>query len=54
MTLELKHTFDEKNYRHFLNGFNIVLHCHHYMSLTTKLAGDFDDIGGTRILAETT
>jgi hypothetical protein len=53
MTLELKHTFDEKNYRHYLNGFNIVLHCHHYMSLTTKLAEDFDAIGGTKILAET-
>jgi predicted hydrocarbon binding protein len=53
MTLELKHSFDDKTYRHFLNGFNIVLHCHHYMSLTTKLAEDFDDIGGTRILAET-
>ena len=54
MTLELKHTFDEKTYRHFLNGFNIVLHCHHYMGLTTKLSEDFDDIGGTKILAETT
>lgn len=53
MTLELTHTFDDKNYRHFLNGFNMVLHCHHYMSLTTKLAEDFNDIGGTRILAET-
>ncbi len=53
MTLELKHSFDDKTYRHFLNGFNIVLHCHHYMSLTTKLAEDFNDIGGTKILAET-
>ncbi|MDD1719806.1 MAG: hypothetical protein LUQ25_07085 [Methanoregulaceae archaeon] len=52
MTLEIKHTFDEKNFRHYLNGFNMVLHCHHYMSLTTKLAIDFDDIGGTRILSE--
>ena len=52
MALELKHTFDEKTYRHFLNGTHIVLHCHHYMSLTTKLAEDHDDIGGTRILAE--
>ncbi|MCK9579405.1 MAG: hypothetical protein M0Q92_03020 [Methanoregula sp.] len=53
MTLELKHSFDDKTYRHFLNGFNIVLHCHHYMCLTTKLAEDFNDIGGTRILTET-
>lgn len=52
MTLNVKHTFDEKNFRHYMNGFNVVLHCHHYMSLTTKLAMDYDDIGGTRILAE--
>jgi hypothetical protein len=52
MTLEIKHTFDDKNYRHYMNGFNVVLHCHHYMSLTTKLAIEYDDIGGTKILAE--
>jgi len=52
MTLNISHTFDEGNFRHYMNGFNVVLHCHHYMSLTTKLAIDFDDIGGTRILAE--
>jgi len=54
MALELKHTFDENTYRHYINGTNIVLHCHHYMSLTTKLAEDHDDIGGTKILAEVT
>lgn len=52
MTLDIKHTFDEKNFRHYMNGFNVVLHCHHYMSLTTKLAMEYDDIGGTRILSE--
>jgi hypothetical protein len=52
MTLEIKHTFDDKNYRHYMNGFNVVLHCHHYMSLTTKLAIEYDDIGGTKILTE--
>jgi hypothetical protein len=52
MALNVLHTFDEKNFRHYLNGFNVVMHCHHYMSLTTKLAIDFDDIGGTSILAE--
>jgi hypothetical protein len=52
MTLDVDFTFDEKNYRHYMNGFCTVLHCHHYLGLTTKLAEDFDDIGGTRILAE--
>lgn len=52
MALELNHTFDDKTYRHFLNGTQIVLHCHHYMSLTTKLAETHEDIGATKILAE--
>ncbi len=40
MALEIKHTFDENTFRHFINGHGFVLHCHHYMSLTTKLAED--------------
>ena len=52
MTLDVNFTFDEKSYRHYLNGFCTVLHCHHYLGLTTRLAEDFDDVGGTRILAE--
>ncbi|MEW6263988.1 MAG: hypothetical protein AB1641_13010 [Thermodesulfobacteriota bacterium] len=52
MTFKLEHTFDEKNYRHFLNGFEAVMHCHHYITLTTKLAEDMAAYGGTKILAE--
>jgi hypothetical protein len=52
MTLKVDFTFDEKTYRHYMNGFLSVLHCHHYLCLTTKLAMDFDDLGGTRILQE--
>jgi hypothetical protein len=51
--LKMKFTFDDKTYRHAMNGHESVLHCHHYMSLTTKLAEDFNDIGGVRILRET-
>jgi hypothetical protein len=50
--LNMKFTFDDKTYRHAMNGHESVLHCHHYMSLTTKLAEDFRDIGGVRILRE--
>lgn len=53
MPLNLEFTFDEETYRHYLNGIMTVLHCHHYLCLTTKMAEDFDDIGGTRILCET-
>lgn len=53
MTLKIEHSFDPKSYRHYVNGQEFVLHCHHYMSLTTKLAEDFRDVGGHRILRET-
>jgi hypothetical protein len=52
MALAIKHTFDENTFRHSINGHGFVLHCHHYMSLTTKLAEDFADLGAVRVLAE--
>ena len=52
--LKTEFTFDQNNYRHSLNGHESVLHCHHYMALTTKLALDFESIGGPQILRETT
>lgn len=52
MALKTEFTFDDKTYRHYMNGFPTVMHCHHYMSLLSKLAIDFNDIGGVRILCE--
>ena len=52
MSLQVEHTVDEKTYRHFMNGFEAVMHCHHYLTLSTKLAEDFDEFGGVRILNE--
>ncbi|MDJ0828473.1 MAG: hypothetical protein QNI92_01405 [Desulfobacterales bacterium] len=52
MALEVDLTFDQKTYRHYMNGFLAVLHCHHYMSLLTKLAEDYEDVGGPDILCE--
>jgi hypothetical protein len=52
MTLNLELTFDKNNYRHYMNGFQTVLHCHHYMSLTTKAALEYQAIGGLQILME--
>ncbi len=52
MDLKVDFTFDDKTYRHYMNGFMSVLHCHHYLCLTTKLAKDFDDLGGIQILKE--
>ena len=51
--LKVNFTFDEKTYRHAVNGHESVLHCHHYMCLTTKLAHNFAVLGGVRILRET-
>jgi hypothetical protein len=53
MALNLDFTFDDNNYRHFLNGHTVVMHSHHYLALITKLAEDLDDIGGPQILADT-
>jgi hypothetical protein len=52
MAIELKYTFDSDSYRHFLNGHEMVLHCHHYMTLTAKMAEDFADIGGPAVMQE--
>ena len=54
MVLEIKHTFDEDTYRHSINGHEFVLHCHHYMTLTSKLAEDFADLGAIQVLREAT
>jgi len=54
MALDIKHTFDENTYRHYINGHNFVLHCHHYMTLTTKMAEDFADVGAVQVLREAT
>jgi hypothetical protein len=52
MTLNLDFSFNDVTYRHTLNGELMVLHCHHYMTLYTKLAEEFAGFGGKRILAE--
>ncbi len=52
MALQVEFGFDDNSYRHTMNGHESVLHCHHYMTLTTKLAEDFADIGGIRVLIE--
>lgn len=50
--LKMKFTFDDRSYRHSMNGHESVLHCHHYMSLSTKLADDYKDIDGVKIMRE--
>lgn len=54
MALQVKHTFDESTYRHSINGHEFVLHCHHYMTLTTKVAEDFATLGAIQVLREST
>jgi hypothetical protein len=52
MNLKLEFSFDNSTFRHFINGEPVVLHCHHYMTLTTKLAEDCAHLGGVRHLME--
>ena len=47
--IKYKHDFDRKTKRHRLNDNQIVLHCHHYLSLYTQLALDANE---TELLKE--
>lgn len=51
MAIKVEHSFDDKTYRHYLNGTLTVMHCHHYMALATQLAEQFTDIGAPEIMA---
>jgi predicted hydrocarbon binding protein len=52
MELKVDFSFDDRTYRHYMNGFLSVLHCHHYLCLTTKMAIEYNGIGGLKILQE--
>lgn len=52
MSLKLDFSLDNETFRHFLNGHAVVMHSHHYLALITKLAEDFDDIGGAQLLRD--
>lgn len=38
--LNINRKFDTSKFRHFINDWNAVLHCHHYSALYTQLADD--------------
>ncbi len=48
--LKLKHEFDPKRSRHYMNGTLTVLHCHHYASLYCQLADDAEIVDGKKLL----
>lgn len=39
-TIKYNHYFDQKTNTHYINGFQVALHCHHYTTLYTQLAID--------------
>lgn len=52
--LKIEHKFDIEKKRHYINNFQYVFHCHHYMSLFTQLAIDTNEtFNGIKILYET-
>jgi len=51
MPLQMEHTFDKNTYRHMYNGHIMVMHCHHYMCLLTRLAMEHGEVNATDILA---
>jgi predicted hydrocarbon binding protein len=48
----LAHSFDPVSKRHYLNDNNSVLHCHHYSTLYTQLALEFEGFGGVEQLIQ--
>ncbi len=44
------HKFDRQTCRHSMNGFDAVLHCHHYATLYCQLADDAADFHGRELL----
>jgi predicted hydrocarbon binding protein len=46
----MEHTFDKSTYRHNYNGHTMVMHCHHYMCLLTRLAMEHAEANATDIL----
>jgi len=44
--------FDRDRCRHLAYGQTLVLHCHHFASLTTRLANDCSMLDAKRLLAE--
>jgi len=50
MDLTVSFDFDNDTFRHRMNGTESVLHCHHYLCLTTRTAIKYKHIGGVDIL----
>jgi hypothetical protein len=50
--LSVERKFDPVRCRHSVNGETYVLHCHHYATLYTRLAGDCAMLDGKKLLRE--
>jgi hypothetical protein len=50
--LVLDHDFDPVPCRHSINGWTMVLHCHHYSTLYTQLADDCGFMDARTLLAQ--
>jgi hypothetical protein len=46
----IDHQFDRRTCRHTINGFDAVLHCHHYATLYCQLADDAEQFQGRDLL----
>jgi hypothetical protein len=46
----IDHQFDRETCRHSVNGFDTVLHCHHYAALYCQLADDAESFRGRELL----
>lgn len=54
VSLVLKHDFDPERCRHSLGGTQIVFHCHHYITLSLRLAQELGFADGRQIMRDST
>ena len=52
MATNIEFSYDEKTYRHYINGVSVVSHPHHYTIALIQMAESLADYGGIDILAE--
>ncbi len=52
VVLKTSQKFDSDRMRHYLNGRQTVLHCHHYLTLFTQMAWDAENFNGPKLLIQ--
>ena len=52
MAANIEFSYDEKTYRHYINGVSVISHPHHYTIALIQMAENLAEYGGIDILAD--